>query len=289
MSENLPAVIDAEALPIVAQLGTMDGAQTVARATAVANSMLEVVRQRPKLVVDIQGKKYPIVECWTTLGALVGVFPHTEWVKESGSWADGTYVATARVVPKTLAGNPVGGGEGLCSQVETLKGKPRWMDQYAVFSMAQTRAISKSLRMPLGWILQLAGIEATPAEEMQPVADRGPIETAATERPETIAPLNDNQMADLMLSPIEDEASGTVIVSEDFRRRFVWSAALRLSGGDTVMAEDFCRKWGSFEGEKGPVKGPLPWEKKKDGALKMGGKWLNRIFHQAKEEYSQAA
>jgi hypothetical protein len=37
---------------------------------------------------------------------------------------------------------------------------------YAIRSMAQTRAISRALRAPLGQIIVLAGYEATPAEEM---------------------------------------------------------------------------------------------------------------------------
>jgi hypothetical protein len=39
-------------------------------------------------------------------------------------------------------------------------------DDYALRSMAQTRAVAKALRLCLGWIMSLAGYEATPAEEM---------------------------------------------------------------------------------------------------------------------------
>ena len=39
-------------------------------------------------------------------------------------------------------------------------------DDYALRSMAQTRAVSKALRLPLGFIVALAGYEATPADEM---------------------------------------------------------------------------------------------------------------------------
>ena len=43
-------------------------------------------------------------------------------------------------------------------------------DDYALRSMAQTRATSKAMRQPLGFIITLAGFDATPAEEMA-VAD----------------------------------------------------------------------------------------------------------------------
>ena len=39
-------------------------------------------------------------------------------------------------------------------------------DDYAIRSMAQTRATSKALRMPLGFVMELAGFDATPADEI---------------------------------------------------------------------------------------------------------------------------
>jgi hypothetical protein len=38
--------------------------------------------------------------------------------------------------------------------------------------MAQTRAVAKALRLCLGWIMALAGYEATPAEEMLPEGEQ---------------------------------------------------------------------------------------------------------------------
>src|SRR6185369_14512327 len=42
----------------------------------------------------------------------------------------------------------------------------RRFDEYAIASMAQTRAIGKGFRNLLGWLMKAAGVEATPAEEM---------------------------------------------------------------------------------------------------------------------------
>ena len=45
----------------------------------------------------------------------------------------------------------------------------KWKDKldFELRSMAQTRAISKALRLPLGFIVELAGFNPTPAEEME--------------------------------------------------------------------------------------------------------------------------
>ena len=60
-------------------------------------------------------------------------------------------------------GREVGWGEGRCTRAEK-----NWAtrDDYALSSMAQTRAQSKTLRQPLGFIVSLAGYATTPAEEL---------------------------------------------------------------------------------------------------------------------------
>ena len=69
----------------------------------------------------------------------------------------------ARVEARTLDGRTIGAAEACCTRDES-----RWKTQpdYAIRSMAQTRATSKALRGPLGFIVTLAGFQATPAEEM---------------------------------------------------------------------------------------------------------------------------
>jgi hypothetical protein len=54
-------------------------------------------------------------------------------------------------------------GIALCSNGEKTK---RYFDEYAILSMAQTRAIGKAYRNLLAWLMKAAGFEATPAEEM---------------------------------------------------------------------------------------------------------------------------
>jgi len=143
-------------------------ADRVMQATQIANALAPVITDK-KLYAQIQGKRHVLYEGWATLGALVGVFPVTVWTKET----DNGYLA--RVEARTISGDVVGAAEAECTRDEESGGKRRWATAppYALRSMAQTRAGSKALRMPLGFIMQLAGFEGTPAEEMDGVQPRG--------------------------------------------------------------------------------------------------------------------
>lgn len=136
--------------------GTTDQAVILEKATSTANVMKGVI-QRQGLISRISGREYPRCEAWTLLGTLLGVFPVTSWTRE----IEGGY--EARVEAKTLSGAIVGAAEAICTRKEK-----NWSsrDDFALKSMAQTRATAKALRMPLGFVMTLAGYEATPAEEM---------------------------------------------------------------------------------------------------------------------------
>jgi len=135
--------------------------EIVARATEMAETLREVINKQ-HLYNDIQGKKYVRVEGWTTLGAMVGVFPTIEWSRPIDK--DGQRLGwEARCEVKTPNGNIIGAAEAECTYEEQ---NWRKRDDYALRSMAQTRAVSKAMRVPLSWVMTLAGFEATPAEEM---------------------------------------------------------------------------------------------------------------------------
>jgi hypothetical protein len=57
----------------------------------------------------------------------------------------------------------VGAGFAVCSNKESGK---KFYQEFAIMSMAQTRAIGKAYRNCLAWIIRAAGYEPTPAEEM---------------------------------------------------------------------------------------------------------------------------
>lgn len=117
-----------------------------------------------RLYTDIKGKNYVNVEGWQIAGAFTGTFPVVESVE---NLSDGdTYRYRAEVSLRDKDGNKVGSGVAVCTNKEA--GKTRF-DEYAVASMAQTRAVGKAYRLKIGWLLKVAGYETTPAEEMDAV------------------------------------------------------------------------------------------------------------------------
>ena len=117
-----------------------------------------------KLYTDIRGKNYVNVEGWQIAGAFTGTFPVVEAVE---NLSDGDYYKyRAEVSLRDQDGNKVGSGVAICTNQEAGK---KNFDEYAVASMAQTRAVGKAYRMKIGWLLKVAGYETTPAEEMDAV------------------------------------------------------------------------------------------------------------------------
>lgn len=135
---------------------TDDPAEVLIRATEVADALQPVI-ERKKLFANIHGKKHITVEGWTTLGAMLGVTPVCLWTRQlDNGWE-------ARVEARTLDGRVIGAAEAQCTRAE-----PMWKsrDDYALRSMAQTRATSKALGSVLRFVVTLAGYAGTPAEEM---------------------------------------------------------------------------------------------------------------------------
>lgn len=151
---------------------TDDPLEVIRRATDVANALKEVLRQQ-RLIARIGNREHVLAEGWTLLGSMLGVYAFVEWTHVVGDhegWE-------ARAVAKTAAGVEVGAAEAQCLRSEKEWGpspsKGKMRDDYALRSMAQTRAVSKALRAPLGFIVTMAGFDATPSEEMP--ADAGEV------------------------------------------------------------------------------------------------------------------
>lgn len=130
-----------------------------------ANDLKDLIVQN-KLFSNIKGKNYINVEGWQIAGAFLGIYPIVDTVE---NLSDGThYKYRAEVNLYDKDGTKVGSGMAICSNKEAGK---RGFDEYAVASMAQTRAVGKAFRMKIGWLLKVAGYETTPAEEMSQVID----------------------------------------------------------------------------------------------------------------------
>jgi hypothetical protein len=145
---------------------TDDPAEMVRRATATATVLKQVLVDQD-LISRIGSREHVKAEGWTLLGSMLGVFPVCEWTRRTTheeGWE-------ARVEARTMAGVTVGAAEAECTRSEKewgpnpTKGKMR--DDFALRSMAQTRAASKALKQPLGFIVKMAGFDPTPAEEMR--------------------------------------------------------------------------------------------------------------------------
>lgn len=119
-----------------------------------------VVKQ--KLYSNIKGKNYAHVEGWQFAGGLMGLYPRVLQVENLSTDKEIKWKADVEIV-RLKDDKVVGRGFALCSNQEQIK---KTYDEYAIMSMAQTRAIGKAYRNMVGWVMKLAGYEGTPSEEM---------------------------------------------------------------------------------------------------------------------------
>ena len=140
------------------------------------DSMLKLSTELSKLIKEkglssnIQGKQFVNVEGWQFAGASLGLMPIITSTQDLSNETAIKYMATCEVRNITT-GQLVATGIALCSNAEKTK---RFFDEYAILSMAQTRAIGKAYRNLLAWLMKAAGFEATPAEEMDFARDETP-------------------------------------------------------------------------------------------------------------------
>lgn len=122
-------------------------------ATQVATTLKEVITTQ-KLAVNIQGNQYITAEGWNCLGTMLGTYARTEWVEK----IEKGYKARVSICQ----------GDNILSTAEAIATRGGFQKtEYAIYSMAQTRAMGKAYRMAFSWIVKLAGYQPTPAEEME--------------------------------------------------------------------------------------------------------------------------
>jgi hypothetical protein len=138
--------------------------------------------------IDLQGKKYLPVEAWQAIALAHGC------VLSSGdvTAVDGGVTAIG-YVRRMSDGQEIARAEGFVGEDETtwFGGKNKWgkemapRNMFAIRAMAQTRAMSRAGRSAFAHVVVMmkAGLETTPAEEMQAVHDVQPVNQAATMRP----------------------------------------------------------------------------------------------------------
>lgn len=174
-------------------------------AAQVADQLKGVIVDRG-LVLNVKGKEYVTVEGWETCAALLmcGLREVSCELTDDGQG----YIATVEVTRLT-DGMVVSRGSALCHRDEKRWGNA---DEYAVRSMAVTRAIGKACRVSFSWIVKLAGYEATPAEEMMSEKIQGqaervqPVRQAAPRRaPTARTPARDDDPIPADYTPVPEE------------------------------------------------------------------------------------
>jgi len=149
---------------------------------------LEFANTLKKFVIDqgltetIDGKPYSKVEGWQFAGSQFGLYPIMIECKNESTYEDRHYQWKDRKnnprelktkhykyraiveVRRLVDDKVVSRGQMTCTNDERIKHS---FDEYAVESMAQTRAEGKAFRMLLAWLMKAAGFAETPAEEME--------------------------------------------------------------------------------------------------------------------------
>ncbi|MES2733602.1 MAG: hypothetical protein V4714_17795 [Bacteroidota bacterium] len=129
---------------------------------ALASTMQKFIDEQ-KLFSMIQGKKFPNIEAWQFVGLSLGIIPIVRENLNLSTADEIKYQATVDL-KNVNTGAIVGCGIAVCSKKERTK---KDYDEYAIASMAQTRAVGKAYRLMLSFLMKSAGFEATPAEELE--------------------------------------------------------------------------------------------------------------------------
>jgi hypothetical protein len=170
---------------------TVSGLESPVRAMAVADALQKFVKERG-LTTNIQGKAYPLVEAWGFAGNQLGLVSILRDVQCLSTEEEIKYSAIVEVI-RLADGQILSRGFAVCSNKE---GSKRRFDEYAIASMAQTRAVGKAYRNILAWLMKAAGFEATPAEEMDFMKDEPPMDYVTDEQREELLRLLESSTYD---------------------------------------------------------------------------------------------
>lgn len=151
------------------------------QAIQVAEILQRFVKEK-KLTVNIKGKEYPLVEAWSFAGSQLGLYPYLTSIDNVSTETEVKYLAEVEI-RRYSDHMVVAKGIAICSNKEANK---KFWDEYAILSMAQTRATGKAFRNLLSWIMKAAGFEATPAEEMDFNSKVEPVNEGPTEEEKKI-------------------------------------------------------------------------------------------------------
>ena len=167
------------------------------------------------LSTRIQGREHINVEGWQLVLALNNTHPVIVSSRRLHT-VDGDYYGYEAECELRDGNLVVGSGYGMCTTDErTWKSR----DEYAVRSMAETRAIGKACRNRFGFLAKIAEFEATPQEEMQ--AAMSPEQHAKfavfdlVDRDKDVAgALYEKALAELELEAVTNDEEAEAVVSK---------------------------------------------------------------------------
>lgn len=147
--------------------------QKIEPAVKVADVLKRVVEAQGLVMTGLNKKKpdekYVLKGGWEMLNTFMGITPVTRVIDEIRNDKQRIvgYKASCTLLKDPIYENgEVKGGKvmGYAEASATREGYQK--ETSSMMSMAQTRAYNKATRNCMGWIMQMAGFQGTPAEEM---------------------------------------------------------------------------------------------------------------------------
>ena len=145
-----------------------------------ALALTTIVKNKAKKVI-INGEQYLEFEDWQTIARFYGTTAGIEWTKSI--IIDGKLNGyEAKALAYNKQGQVISSAEASC-----MRDEPNWKSkpEFQLKSMAQTRAMAKTLRNVFAWVVVLAGYRPTPAEE---IADLSTTKEPPFESPQSYIP-----------------------------------------------------------------------------------------------------
>lgn len=174
VQDHVPAIVEE---PASLAATARSPQEAIAFAVECADRLKAVLDQQA-LTERIAGNEHVKAEGWTLLAAMTGHTPRIAWTRKVDPSIGDGWEACAELIDGF--GRVVTSAEAMAlreegAEREDGKSGARWAKagEYAIRSMAQTRATSRAIRLKLGYIVSLAGYSATAAEEMPAGEPRG--------------------------------------------------------------------------------------------------------------------
>lgn len=162
VKNDLVPVGDSEGHEVPNLIVIQDPEQSYTEAVTTAKFLkTNIIDRREGLTVN--GKRYVEFTEWGILAKWYGLTIRTEIIEEGKYFGSMGVKARAKVI-HIATDTVIATGEAVCTKSEPGRGSHNYNQ---IGSMAQTRAGSKAYRNAIGYIVELAGLPSTPAEEME--------------------------------------------------------------------------------------------------------------------------